>query len=145
MSLVTATILSNGSPIESTYELMSIDIRREVNRIPDASLLLLDGDAAAQEFPLSNRPDFEPGRQIEIKLRYESATPDATVFKGPVVRRGVEASAQGSVLRVDMKDAAVKLTQARKSMVFRDRSDEQVIRKLIGDASLTVGTVDETQ
>ena len=145
MSLVTATILSEGSPIDPIYELMAIDVRREVNRVPSASLLLLDGDAAERTFALSNRAYFEPGRQVEIKVRYESETADTTLFKGPVVRHAVEANSAGSVLRVDLKDAAVKLTQARKSMVFRDQSDDQVIRKLIQDAGLLAGKIDATK
>ena len=145
MSLVTSTILSDGAAIDPACELVSIDIRREVNRIPYASLLLLDGDAATRTFALSNRAYFEPGKKIEIKVRYESETGDATLFKGPVVRHAVEASAQGSMLRVELKDAAVKLTQTRKSMVFRDQTDDQVIKKLLQSAGLTAGKIDATR
>src|SRR5258705_193298 len=145
MSVVTATILSAGSKIDPIYELISIDIRREVNRIPSASMVFLDGDAAKRQFAMSDTALFEPGKEIEIKLRYETETQDATVFKGPVLRHGIEASAQGSVLRVELKDAAVKLTQARKSMVFRQQSDDEVITKLITDAGLKSGTIDTTK
>lgn len=145
MSVVTPTILSGGAQIDPTYELISIDIRREVNRIPLASVVLLDGDAAKRKFAISDTQYFEPGKEIEIKVRYESETEDATLFKGPVIRHGVEASAQGSLLRVEMKDAAVKLTQTRKSTVFSKQSDDAVIRKLIGDAQLKTGTIDPTK
>lgn len=145
MSVVTATILSAGTQIDPGYQLISIDVRREVNRIPHASVVLLDGDAAKRKFAISDTQYFEPGKEIEIRLRYERETEDATVFKGPVIRHGVEASEQGSLLRVEMKDAAVKLTQTRKSMVFRDQSDDAVIRKLIEDAQLKAGTIDSTE
>ena len=145
MSVVTATILSEKAKIDMIYELISIDIRREVNRIPYASLVMLDGDAAARKFAISDAAYFEPGKEIEIKLRYESETQDATLFKGPVVRHGVEANAQGSLLRVEMKDAAVKLTQARKSTVFREQSDDEAIGKLVKDGGLKPGTIDPTK
>jgi Rhs element Vgr protein len=145
MSVVTATILSQGRPIDSVYELLAIDVRREANRIPSASLLLHDGDAAERNFPLSNRAYFEPGAEVEIKARWEMDSRDATLFKGRVVRHVVEASAQGSVLRVELKDAAVRLTQTRKSMVFRDQSDDQVIRKLVQGAGLRPGKIDATK
>jgi Rhs element Vgr protein len=145
MSVVTATIVSGGAQIDKVYELISIDVRREVNRIPHASLVLLDGDAAQRKFPLSDAKYFEPGKEIEIKARYESVTQDATLFKGLVVRHAVEANLQGSLLRVEMKDAAVKLAQTRKSTVFRDQSDGEVIRKLIQQAGLRAGTVDSTK
>ncbi len=139
MAVVTATLFSAGKEIDSIYEIMSIDIRREVNRIPYASLVLLDGDAAARKFNLSNAGYFEPGKEIEIKLRYESTTEDATVFKGPVVRHGVEADGKGSLLRIELKDAAVKLTQIRKSAVFADKDDSEVLAQLIKDAGLKQG------
>ena len=34
MSVVTATILSSGKRIDPTYEILSIDITKEANRIP---------------------------------------------------------------------------------------------------------------
>ena len=34
MSVATPTILSEGQRIDPSYELLSIDVRREVNRIP---------------------------------------------------------------------------------------------------------------
>ena len=117
--------------------MLSIDVRREVNRIPSAHLTLLDGDSAKRDFPISNAATFEPGKEIEIKLRYEGdPDSDTTVFKGRVIRHGVEANAEGSLLTVELKDAAIKLTQARKSSVFRDQSDDQVIGKIIDDAGL---------
>jgi len=145
MAVVTATLLSEKKKIDAIYELISIDIRREVNRIPHASLVLLDGDAAKRKFDLSNTKYFEPGKEIEIKLRYESETKDATIFKGLVVRHGVEADAQGSLLRIELKDAAVKLTQTRKSAVFVDKDDAEVIGKLVKDSGLKSGKIEATK
>ncbi len=145
MSVVTVTILSEKKIIDAIYQLVSLDIRREVNRIPHASLVILDGDATWGKFEVSDKAFFEPGKEIEIKLRYESETTDATVFNGLVVRHGVEANAQGSQLRVELKDAAVKLTQARKSVVFIDQDDTQVIAKLIKDGGLKTGIIAATR
>ncbi|NES83219.1 MAG: Rhs element Vgr protein, partial [Moorea sp. SIO2B7] len=70
--VVTATILSDtGEVMNPEYNLMSIDIIKEVNKIPIAQIILLDGEAAKQEFPISNTEFFKPGQEIEIKLRYE--------------------------------------------------------------------------
>jgi Rhs element Vgr protein len=145
MAVVTATVLSEGKEIDDVYALLSIDIRREVNRIPYASLVFQDGDVTEGSFDLSNATHFEPGKEIEVKLRYESETPDSTVFKGLVVRHGVEASARGSLLRVEIKDAAVKLTQTRKCAVYVDQDDAEVIDKLIKDSGLKSGKIDATK
>jgi len=144
MGAVTATICSAGTSVGSAYEVLAIDVRREVNRIPRASLVLLDGDAARRRFAASDAGHFEPGTKIEIKLRHEAQGEDATVFEGAVVRQGVEADARGSLLRIEMKDAAVKLTQGRKSRVFRDKSDAQAIGEVLDAAKVTKGTVDDT-
>lgn len=143
MALTTATILSEGKQLSGTAELLSIDIRRELNRIPSARLVLLDGDAAEQEFPLSDSAAFEPGKLVEIKLRCDGGA-DTTVFKGKVVRHGLEADSSGSVLAVELKDDAVKLTGARRSAVFRQMSDSDIFGKILRDAGLRTGTIDQT-
>ena len=137
--------MANG--LDPSYELVSIDVRREVNRIPRAQ----------SDFPGRGRRHspvcrsaiprlFEPGKEIEIKLRYEGEPEsDTTVFKGRVIRHGVEANAESSLLTVELKDAAIKLTQPRKSSVFRDQSDDEVIGKIINDAGLKKGELSSTQ
>ena len=145
MSVVTSTILSAGQSMDPTFELLSVDIVREVNRIPYAQLVLLDGDAAQQEFPISNAPFFEPGKEIEIKLRYEDAPQsDATVFKGVLVGHRVEADENGSLLTVDIKDVAVRLAVTRKSAIFRSQTDDKAIAKIIGDSGLAKGLIPAT-
>jgi len=146
MSVVTATVVNTATgTLPSTYSLMSIDIRRELNRIPNATLVLLDGDPAQRKFPLSDSEFFAPGAEIQIKLRYEGQGQDVSVFKGKVVRHRIEANLSGSLLRVELKDAAVKLTQPRRSTVFREQSDSQLIRKLLGDNDLHAGGIEATK
>ena len=144
MSVVTATILSEGQPMDPRHQLLSLDIIKEINRIPEAQLVLIDGDSARGDFPISNTDFFLPGKEIEIKLRYEGAS-DQTVFKGPVVRHGVEATGSGSVLTVEMKDAAVKLTHTRRSIVYRDKADHEIIGQIIQDAGLQKGAIEATE
>ncbi|HAB17047.1 MAG TPA: Rhs element Vgr protein, partial [Verrucomicrobiales bacterium] len=142
MSVVTATILSGGKVMDPTYELVSIDVRREVDRIPSANLMLLDGDAPQRVFPISDMDFFEPGKEIEIKLRYEGEPGgDQTVFKGMVIRHGVESRPPRSFLTVELKDAAVRLTQGRRSKVFRDQTDDQAIGAILAAAGLKKGAV----
>ncbi len=143
MSVVTTTILSDGKLIDPLYELLSLDISKEVNRIPCAQIVLIDGDAAQQTFPISDNDFFEPGKTIEIKLRYEDApAQEKTVFRGVVVRHGVEAGSEGSLLSIELKDEAVKLTSARKSMVYPDKTtDDKAISQIIKDNGLTAGKI----
>jgi Rhs element Vgr protein len=143
---VTPSILSAGRAMDSSYELLAIDITREVNRIPHAQIVLLDGEASQQKFAISDQDFFEPGKPVEIKLRYEGA-PDqgATVFTGVVVAQIVEAGLQGSLLTIELKDTAVKLTSVRKSAVYRDQADDAVIGQIITGAGLKKGSIAATQ
>lgn len=144
MSVVTTTILSGGQPMDPRYELMSIDVSKELNRIPDARVVLLDGSAAKQQFPISDTAFFEPGKVVEIKLRYEGGT-DFDIFKGVIVRHGVEANGSVSELVVELKDAAIKLTQPRKRALFRKQADHEIIGKIVADAGLKKGKIEATQ
>lgn len=144
MAAVTPTILSDGQPMDPAYYLISIDILRSCNRIPQAELRVIDGDAAKRELAVSDSGFFDPGAEIEIKVRYEGEE-DSTVFKGLVVRHGFEATGRGSVLVVGVKDAAVKLTGARKSAFFEKMTDDAIVKQMITDAGLTAGDLAATR
>lgn len=146
MSLVTVTVLSGGEPIKSAYELLSVHVNYEVNRIPYAELVLFDGDAANRKFAISDTGVFEPGKEIEIKLRYENdSTSEKTVFKGLVVTHGVSVEQTASTLTVAIKDAAVAMTQGKNHCVFTKMTDNEIIKKIIGLHGLKTGTIDGTQ
>jgi hypothetical protein len=138
---VTVTILSNGEAMDPSYQLLSVNVQREVNRIPTAELTLLDGNLAQRKFEISDKPFFEPGKDIEIKLRIEGNSEESSVFKGPVVRHSLEAHRDSSRLVVGMKDAAVKLTGARHSAVYNGQDDSEIIKKILKDADVNAGTV----
>ena len=146
MSVVTATILSAGKKMDPVFELVSVDVSHEVNRIPHAQIVFLDGDAAQQKFTISDDAFFEPGKEIEIKVRYEDAPEkETTVFKGLVVGLGVQAGDFGSLLTVELKAAAVKLAHGRKSEIFRKKTDDQIISDVIGNAGLKKGKIETTK
>jgi Rhs element Vgr protein len=143
MAAVTPTISSNGTTLPTTYQVVSIDIRREVDRIPYAELRVLDGSASKRTFAISETTTFDPGAKIEIKLRREG-TSDVSVFKGIVVRHAIESNEQGSMLVVGIKDEAVKLTGLRKSAVYAKMADSDIVKQLVSDAGLTAGTITAT-
>lgn len=121
--VVTATVARLEPPqppklLGAQYVLLSLDVITEVNKIPSAEIVLVDGDAAQQTFELSDTDFFKPGSKIEIALRYEG-TPDVTVFIGYVVKHGLQANRKKSILTLYLKDAAIKLTQRRNNAVGR--------------------------
>jgi len=147
MSVITATITSGSGNtlMDPSYELLSIEIVKEVNRIPYAEIVLADGNPSKQEFPISDTDFFEPGKLITIKLRYESEGKDTLVFKGVVVGQGLSATRSGSQLRVQLKDQAMKMTLARKSAVYTEKTDDKILKDIITKAGLTAGKIEATK
>ncbi|WP_305982790.1 type VI secretion system tip protein VgrG [Roseivirga thermotolerans] len=147
--LITYQVLANGSPIDSTYNVTSINIQKEVNKIATCEIVVLDGSASQEDFPISDSDTFVPGTSIEVKMGYESH--NETVFKGIVLRQGLRVmSGQGPVLEVVCKDEAVKMTVGRKNAYYKDTTDSEAISKVIGnyggltaDVSSTSGQLPE--
>lgn len=128
-SVATYTLLSDGNAVSRTFHVASILVQKEINRVPFATIILTDGDPAAETFPVSNAPDFEPGRELEIKLGFRSE--EETVFKGIVIRHGIKVKAGSAVLVVECRDAAVKMTIAPKSKYYREATDSEVLEEII--------------
>jgi len=133
-SVATFTILSGGSEVSKEYHVLSIVVNKEVNRIPSATIILLDGEVSKESFTISSAADFEPGKEIEIKSGYR--TDEQTIFKGIVVKHGIKVRKQNSVLAIECKDKAVKMTGACKSKYFKEVTDSDIIEELIDNHGL---------
>ncbi|MDX8339936.1 type VI secretion system tip protein VgrG [Draconibacterium sp. IB214405] len=127
--LVTFKILVDGEELSSVYQVLSIAVEKEINRIPWAKIVLLDGDPASQDFQLSNEDLFIPGKEIEIKAGYHSQ--NETIFKGIVIRHNLKIRTSGAVLIVECRDLAVKLTVGRKSKYFYESTDCEILEQII--------------
>lgn len=138
MSLFTVIILSEGAPIDPAVRLLQLNLLNELNHIPFAQLTFNDGSAAGRTFSLSESETFIPGREIEIKIRWENKeNEEISLFKGRVVKHNVESNLfSGSELYIELKDEAYQMTQSRKNAIFRELSDEQIVRQLFEDAGL---------
>lgn len=139
--LVTLNIFVDGIELASTYQVLSIVVEKEINRIPLAKIVLSDGDPSVQDFELSNEDSFVPGREIEITAGYHSH--EETIFKGMVLRHSLKIRSNKSILTVECKDSAIKLTNGRKSKYFYDRKDSEIVEEIISDYGLT-NEVEET-
>ncbi|MCM8535062.1 MAG: type VI secretion system tip protein VgrG [Lentisphaeraceae bacterium] len=132
----------DGTSVKTTYNVQSINITREINRIPYAKIAIEDGVASENDFPVSSE-DFTQGSEIEIKFSYLSDTPE-TVFKGIIVSQRIKANNRNSILLVEARDEAFKMTQTPKNKQFTDSLDSDAISTLISDAGLTAEVEDTT-
>jgi Rhs element Vgr protein len=126
----------NGSAIDSTIQVFSIETWTDVNKLPRARLVIYDGSAADEDFPISDTSSFIPGVALEIQLGYGSS--QTTVFSGVIHRHGVQASVDGqSRLVVEATDKAMVMTLSRQNAVYQNTTDSSVWGQLISAAGLS--------
>src|SRR5690606_4517635 len=86
--LITFTVLVDGEAIPSAIQVLKFSVRKEINRLSQAQLVIIDGDAAKGEFPVSNEDYFIPGKKIEMKAGYHSD--EATIFTGIIIKQSIK-------------------------------------------------------
>ncbi|MCF6331938.1 MAG: type VI secretion system tip protein VgrG [Draconibacterium sp.] len=127
--LVTFKILVEGEQLSAAFQVLNVVVEKEINRIPTAKIVVLDGDPASQEFELSNQDLLIPGKEIEIKAGYHSD--EDTIFKGIVIRHSLKIRSNQSYLIIECKDKAVKLSVGRKSKYFYESKDNEILEEII--------------
>ena len=132
--LVTYTVLVEGNAISGAEHVHSVSVAKEINRIPTATIVVSDGNASTQDFVLSNEDLLIPGKKVEIKAGYH--TDEETIFKGIVIKHNIKIRQNSSMLIIECKDEAVKMTVGRKSTYFYDSKDSDIFEEIIGNYSL---------
>lgn len=128
----------NGSKVDNpSYQLRNVAVVKEVNVIPSARIIYLDGDTSEEKFAVSEAADFIPGNKIEVIIGRDSQK--TTVFKGIIVKHAIRASEHGGAqLQLDCRDEAVSLTLGRKNKYFRDSTDSDALKTVLGGKAGTV-------
>jgi len=133
--LATFTILSDGTEVGGDVGIKNIFVIKAVNKIPTARITIIDGSVARESFEVSSGDLFVPGKEIEIKAGYHSE--EDTIFKGIITKHSIETKKdKPSVLIVDLKDAAVKMTIGRKNKYFEEVTDSDLMEEIIGNYDL---------
>lgn len=142
-NLITLTISSGGSPIDSTFVPLSIRVLKEINKVPFARIEFHDGSPANNEdFKISHSSAFKPGTEITIKCGYSSD--EQSIFEGIVTRHQLKIKDGSSILQIECKDKAVKMTVGRKNEIYQKKKDSDIISQLIKNNGLE-GKVEATK
>ena len=129
------TIKVDGEAVPREHALNAVSVLSAANRIASARLTYVDGAAGEGDFPLSNLDLFKPGAAIEVLAG--SGSEPTLVFKGIVVRQCLRVrEAASSLLVVDCRHAATRLSLVRRSANFFDQTDADVIETLLGAANV---------
>nr|WP_320014350.1 type VI secretion system tip protein VgrG [uncultured Desulfobacter sp.] len=144
--IVNLKILCNGTEMDGTCKVVSVTVFKKVNQVPRATLVLVDGDMAQKDFPVSNTDDFKPGSEITLDAGYDQKT--ETVFKGIVIKHGIKITGNNNAhLIVECRDKSVKMTVGRHNANYVDMTDSDIIQGLIsnyGGLSSDIKTSDTT-
>lgn len=139
---LTCNVSVNGAILEDTYPLVSIRTVYEINRIPYAEVILIDGGVDSGDFPLSEKSSLIPGVEISISAGYDSK--NEVIFKGVIVKQSIKIRNDStSNLILTCKHKAVQMTYLRNDSVFSNRKDSDIISSIIAKYSLTAN-VDST-
>ncbi len=127
----TFDILVDEKAINPAFQVMSISVMKEANRIPSAKLVLRDGEAADRNFAISNEDVFVPGKKIKIKIGRDGT--NTQVFKGIVVKHAIRIRENGNTeLIIECRDESIKMAITRNNKYFENISDSEVIDDIVG-------------
>ncbi len=134
--LVNFKILLNGNAISGEYRINSLEVNKFFNKISTAKIALADGDPSKQDFEISSGDDaLTPGNEIEIQMGYQSQA--KTIFKGIITSHSIRSAAsKHSVLTIEAKDKAVKLTFGRNNRFFIEKTDSDVMESIAGETGI---------
>lgn len=133
-------VFVDGAPLEDKYGVSAISVNRTVNKIPTAQLVIVDGDVAERDFPVSSSSKFIPGAKIKVLMGYDQL--EKTIFEGIVTKHSIQQlQNKPTMLIVECKDKAIKLTVGRKNKFFEKKKDSEIIKDVLADFA---GTIDTT-
>lgn len=124
----------DGQAVDSTVNIHSILIQKEVNKIPFARIRILDGDTAAADFSVSDTGQFIPGKAIRVSMGYHGE--DTLLFKGIIISHANRVNNNCAETTIECKDQAVKMTIAPKNKHYNDVTDSDIAEELTGNYGL---------
>ena len=126
---ISKKISINDVELKADIPVSQITVSKSFNKITYAKIVILDGSVEKRDFLISNSDNFKPGNKIKVELGYNGKT--KTVFEGIIVKHGIKVRQQGRTqLLIEAKDKAIKITGARKSAYYTNKSDSDVIKSL---------------
>jgi Rhs element Vgr protein len=128
-SVATLTISSGGQQIPRTYPIASVMVNKEINRIPAATIIFQDGEAAKQTFALSDTDLMIPGKEIEIKAGYGGK--DEVIFKGVVIKNSIKVRKNISLLTVECRDKIFASSITPQNKYYKEQKDKEIIEDIL--------------
>ncbi len=130
-------VKTDGAAIPDFYQVISAHAEEGVGQMPEAVLRLAAGDVAEGEFPEAEGSVFEEGKAITIAGSYGDGGA-LTFFEGVIVGKRMRITmSRGPVLEVIARDKAVAMMRVKKTTLFQQQKDSDVINAILSDHGLT--------
>ncbi len=127
----TFDILIDGTLVDPGYQVLSISIVKEINKIPTGKIIMQDGNSSKETFKISEEEEFLPGKSITIKAGRDGE--NKQLFKGIIVKHGIKVKESGKTeLILDCRDEAVKMTIGRHNYYYEEIKDSEIMEEVIG-------------
>ncbi len=129
------SLLIDGNEISGEFHVLSASVSNELNRIPSASVQLRDGEASKQTFAASDTDHFVPGQGDRDQARVPAARP-RPCSRGSSSSTGCGCASNATLLSLECRDKAVRMTRGLKSRYYTDTTDGDILDELIGQYQL---------
>ncbi|MGN7989626.1 type VI secretion system tip protein VgrG [Pedobacter sp. 22226] len=137
------TIKVAGITMPENIQIKSIRVEKKVNQITSAKIIIIDGEASSGAFEASSSSLFVPGNLVSIEAGYDGT--NALIFKGIITGQSIRINDMvGSVLEVECKDEAIKMTVGKKNLIFSGKKDSELIASLISNYSSLTADISDT-
>lgn len=145
MDVVSLLIKVDGEEISREYHVTSLTILQEINKIPTANLVVIDGEASKQDFPISSTGQFVPGRKIEIELGYfrnGQSDNDKFLFTGIIITNTHKVNNHCCELNIECKDETIKMTVNKGNAHFKKKiSATEIAEDLLNKNNITLKNI----
>ena len=137
------TISCDGTALPDIVQVVAIETNHSTNRIPTATITVMDGDMPNATFPVSDGGNFKPGAVVVISAGYDSTL--VPIFTGIVIKHAVKINGDNyASLIIECRDKTLAMAVGRKNANYVDKTDNQIIAALIAKHSGLTSTIDST-
>ncbi|NOR10396.1 MAG: type VI secretion system tip protein VgrG [Desulfovibrionaceae bacterium] len=141
---ISFTIEIDGQPVSTAMQITSVVVNRQINRIPSAKVIIVDGETNINDFEVSNEETFIPGKELTVKAG--NSGDEEQIFQGIITGHRLKVRSGGrSNLIVEARDAAFKMTLNPKSTLFEEVTDSDIIEEVLGNYSDLTPDVEATE
>lgn len=134
-SVCTFSILVDGNNTSGHFKVLNIVVQKELNTISKSTILLQDGSVAERGFEASNSEELVPGKKIEITAGYRNE--EESIFEGIIIKHSIRIRNNVSVLEVECRHQAIKMTTKLNNNYFHSLTDVDVAEQLCSDNGLS--------